>query len=248
VTIHGIDVSAAQGVLTDAHWRAIAKDKSFVYCEARTGNDGNDAQFKTYVAGARAAGIRVGAYLFAYCLVDSPIHPGRSPEEQAQAFFEASGGLGGSAGELSPVIDLEDPTPDKWVADGGSAAQVTDWSGRCATKVSSLFGRSPVIYTYPDWALHAGLAGLEKYLLWLAVYGGSTYRTVKPWTSAAILQVGAGTYTLPNGLPCDEDEISDDTTIAGLLDPTTDPPPAELPTDPELLVDPDGPLSTPTAG
>lgn len=212
--IAGIDISDAQGVIADVQWQAVAADKRFVIAEAQIGNDGPSRQFARYVAGARAAGLVVGAYLFAECLPDDPAHPGRDPESQAQALFVSSGGLGGSPGELAPAIDLENPPPERWGLDGCSPAFVTDWSGRCASKVKSLFGRAPVIYTYPWWAKSAGLAGLDAYPLWLAVYGGSSYRTVPPWKSAAILQTGAGTYRLPNGLPCDEDQIADESTFA----------------------------------
>ena len=207
--LRGLDISSAQGDLSSAHWQAISRDKFFVYCEARTGNQGDDSHFDRYVVGAQNAGLFVGAYLYAECLPDNVAHPGRSPEAQAQAFFEAAGGLGGQEGELSPVIDLEDPPPENWGADGCSPAFVTDWAGRCATKVHSLFGRAPMVYTYPWWGKQAGLAGLEQYLLWLAVYGGSEYRTILPWRSAAMLQVGAGTYRLPNGEVSDEDELDE---------------------------------------
>ena len=215
--VKGCDISACQGAIPDVHWRAIATDKRFVYIEARIGNDGDDADFGAYRAGSMAAGIVAGPYLYAECLPNDPAHPGRAPEDQAQAFFVASGGLGASAGELPPAIDLEDPPPERWGVDGCSPAFMTDWSGRCCAKVQSLFGVAPVVYTYPWWAKNAGLHGLDAYPLWLAVYGGSSYRTVPPWKNAAILQTGAGTYRLPNGIECDEDEIVDEATFQALL-------------------------------
>jgi lysozyme len=208
VTVYGIDVSSAQGDLTDAHWAAIAATKSFVYAEARTGNDGNDSHFARYVAGARAAGLTCGAYLFAYCLPDLSGHPGRGPEEQAQAFFEASGGLGGTPGELPPAIDLEWPASGDWPKWGCSAEQITDWAARCAAKVQALFGRSPLIYTYPYFARSAGLAGLEVYPLWVASYR-ATPDVPAPWKFEALWQTSGGGLVLPNGAKCDEDEAEE---------------------------------------
>jgi GH25 family lysozyme M1 (1,4-beta-N-acetylmuramidase) len=216
MTVFGIDISDAQGEIPDVQWQAIAVDKRYVICESRIGNNGNSKNFTRYVAGARAAGMTVGAYLYAYCLPDDPAHPGRSPEDQAQAFFEAAGGLGGNPGELAPVIDLEFPAPEafeKWGCDPG---MVADWAVRCAAKVKSLFNRKPMIYTYPYWGKTVPLTGLVDCPLWLATYGGSTYKTISPWLSASMLQTGAGTYRLPNGSPCDEDSVADEATFAML--------------------------------
>jgi lysozyme len=209
VTVYGIDVSSAQGDLTDAHWAAIAATKSFVYAEARTGNDGNDPHFDAYVAGARSAGLVVGAYLFAYCLPDIAGHPGRSPEEQAQAFFEASGGLGGTSGELPPAIDLEWPASGDWPKWGCSAAQISDWALRCAVRVETLFGRRPAIYTYPYFARAAVLAGMNDYPLWIASYRAAPDVPL-PWSSEALWQTSGGGLVLPNGSKCDEDQATDE--------------------------------------
>jgi lysozyme len=221
VSILGIDVSDAQGEIPDVQWQAIALDKRFVYCEARVGNDGDSKNFARYVAGARAAGMTVGAYLFAYCLPEDAAHPGRSPEDQAQAFFKAASGLGGTAGELAPVVDLEWPAPEAWGQWGCSQGQIVEWADRCLAKVESLFGRTPVLYSYPYFLKSLGGEIVRQDLrggspLWLAVYGGSSYRTFDPWPSSAILQTGAGSYRLPNGSPCDEDAIADDATFAML--------------------------------
>lgn len=220
MTILGIDVSDAQGIVSAVQWQAVVQDKQFVYNEARIGNDGNSKHFDQNVVEQRAAGLTVGAYLFAYCLPDDAAHPGRSPEDQAQAFFEAANGLGGSPGELSPALDLEFPAPEAWGSWNCSPGQLQDWSGRCAAKIQALFGRAPVIYTYKYWAQTANLSGLAQYPLWLADYAGATYRTVAPWSSAAILQTGNGTgpgaYRLPNGAPVDENAIPDAATFAML--------------------------------
>jgi GH25 family lysozyme M1 (1,4-beta-N-acetylmuramidase) len=221
--IKGIDVSDAQGIIPQVQWQAVALDKKFVYNEARIGNDGNSKYFDQNVAGQKTAGLISGAYLYAECLPDNPAHPGRDPESQAQAFFEASNGLGGNPGELPPCIDLEDPDPAHWQFLGITPMFLEDWTGRCIDKVKALFGRAPMVYIYPWWAEEAKLTAAGRCPLWLAVYGGSSWRTVMPWspTPAVMLQVtngtGVGAYRLPNGEPCDEDEVADDAAFQDLL-------------------------------
>jgi GH25 family lysozyme M1 (1,4-beta-N-acetylmuramidase) len=222
MTILGIDVSAAQGVIPSVHWQAIASDKSFVIIEAQVGNDGPNAHFDDYLSGATAAGMVVGAYCCAACLPDDGIHPNRDPEGQMQLFFTACGGLGATPGELRPVIDLEDPEPSHWAADKVTPAFLEDWTGRAIDKVVALWGVRPIIYGYPDWFQHAALRKVASCDLWLAAYGGSKYRTAPPWNTlspivlASMLQVSDGGYRLPNGAPCDENEVYSPVTYADL--------------------------------
>jgi GH25 family lysozyme M1 (1,4-beta-N-acetylmuramidase) len=223
----GIDVAGdVQGPIPAVQWQAVALDKRFVYCQARLGNDGDTPLFDQYVAGARAAGIVVGAYLFCYCLPDDGIHAGRDPEDQVQAFFAAADGLGGDAGDLPPALDLESPPPERWGQDGVSPAMLEDWTGRAVAKTKALFGVLPVVYTYRWWAQQAQLTAVGACPLWLAAYAGATYTTAPPWSyssaraRATILQTGNGTgptaYRLPNGSPVDEDQI-DGVDFAALL-------------------------------
>lgn len=220
--IRGIDISAAQGVIPEVHFQAIVLDKSFVIIEAQVGNDGPNPHFDTYLSGAKAAGMTVGAYICAACLPDDGIHKNRDPEGQMQLFFEASDGLGGTPGELRPVIDLEDPDPAKWTADKVTPAFLEDWTGRAGDKVVALWGVDPIIYGYPYWFQQACLKKVGNYDLWLAAYSGSKYRTAPPWNTfspivlASMLQVSDGGYRLPNGAPCDENEVYDSVTFARL--------------------------------
>ena len=223
MTVLGLDISDQQGDLTDAHWVTISATHRFVYAQAREGNKGNSQRFPAYVAGARAAGVACGAYLFAYLLPDDGVHPGRDPESQVQAFFEASGGLGGATGELPPALDLEDPPPERWAADGVTAAFAEDWSGRAIDRVVALWGVLPVVYTYDWWAIEAKLVRAGACPLWLAHYSGATYKTAPPWPAPTILQqgngVGPGALILPNGRAADEDEAGDDDFAALLVRP-----------------------------
>jgi lysozyme len=213
----GIDISSAQGVLTDAHWAEIAKTQRFVYAKAQTGNDGADPTFAPNVARARAAGLVLGAYHFAYPLPDAAGHANRDPEGQAQLFFEASDGLGGNVGELPPALDLEWPAYGDWAKWACSAAQITDWALRFLVRTETLFGRRPIVYTYPAFAKFAGLQGLNSYGLWIASYQPVPW-IPEPWSSCVIQQTKGGEgLRLPNGSPCDTDVVADEETFAGLL-------------------------------
>jgi len=218
--IQGCDISCNQGFLSDAHWKIMggAMDLRFAYLQARKGNDDDDPKFASYVAGARAnTSIALGPYLFVYCLPEDPAHPGRSPEDQAQAFFVASAGLGCNAGELPPAIDIESPSPDRWDVDGVSRGFLDDMTGRCADKVESLFGRSPIIYTYPWWQKEAQLVKVASRRLWIASYQ-DVPAIPAPWTSCVMQQTAGGArLRLPNGSPSDSDVVADEATFAALL-------------------------------
>jgi GH25 family lysozyme M1 (1,4-beta-N-acetylmuramidase) len=216
--IRGIDLSANQGEISDAQWQSLATSGiRFAYLRCGVGNDVPDTRFAAYVAGAKAVGIVVGAYHFAYPLPDSTEHPGRDPESQCQAHFEACSGLGSNIGELPMALDAEWPVPQDWGHWGCAADQITEWLLRYLAKAKSLYGRDPIVYTYPDWAGHVGLVGLDAYRLWIASYE-STPTIPAPWTSWSVWQSSGGTsFKLPNGAPCDEDQIADEATLASLL-------------------------------
>jgi lysozyme len=216
--IRGLDLSQLQGDLVDAHWATIAGDGiRFVYLRAGVGDDPPDTHFARYLAGARAARLMVGAYHFAFPLLPDGVHAGRDPEDQAQAHYEACGGLGSSLMDLPPALDLEWPAPEKWNEWGCSAQQVTDWGTRYLAKALLLYGRAPVVYSYPWFIKAAGLGGLGKYPLWLASYQQTAPSAPSPWSKIFMQQTSAGGYKLPNGCPCDEDQIIDASLSGSLL-------------------------------
>jgi lysozyme len=217
--ISGIDISSAQGVLTDDHWAKIAQNQRFVYVEAQIGNDTLPIQVelaRRNVALARAAGLVVGAYHFAYPLPDLAGRPNRDPEGQCQLFFEAANGLGGQVGELPPALDLEWPAYGDWEKWSCSAEQITEWALRFLVRAETLFGRRPIVYTYPAFAKVAGLQGLNSYGLWIASYQPVPH-VPEPWTSCVMQQTKGGDgLRLPNGSPCDTD-VSTEESFAALL-------------------------------
>jgi len=92
--MQGIDVSHHQGAID---WAALpAQGVDFAYIKASEGGDFRDRRFAANWVGARAAGIRRGAYhFFTLC---------RSGAEQAANFIAA---VPVEAGALPPAVDLE---------------------------------------------------------------------------------------------------------------------------------------------
>jgi lysozyme len=92
---YGIDVSHHQGAID---WRRVARDRiAFAYVKATEGGTFTDPRFAANVAGARAAGLRVGAYhFFTAC--------GPRADVQAANFLSAMPVLDD---RLPPAVDLE---------------------------------------------------------------------------------------------------------------------------------------------
>jgi GH25 family lysozyme M1 (1,4-beta-N-acetylmuramidase) len=168
----------------------------FVWVKCVEGNEGKDPAYARNVQRARDAGLVVGAYHFAFPLPTDPKHPGRSPLEQARAFYDGCAGLGSQVGELSPALDFEwpprfdktkfldkngngkrdpdEPLVDQWARWGVTAASLSEWARECAEAMTILWGRRPVIYTYPSFfkavAAGADVSWAQRYPLWLADY------------------------------------------------------------------------------
>ena len=141
----GVDVSHHQG---DIDWARVAGDGiEFAYLKATEGSTFTDPAFAANVAGARAAGLRVGGYhYFTLC---SP------PGPQADHFVATWRSVGLGPRALPPVVDLEligncDPPP---VASAMLAA-ARDFVSR----VEDATRRRVVVYVHPDFeATYPGL-------------------------------------------------------------------------------------------
>ena len=194
------DVSGYQG--NDVDFAAMAAwGVRGVYVEARQGNDRDNSCFDAQVAGAKAAGLAVGAYLLAYPLPESGQHPGRAPVDQVHAFWEACSSLGSEAGSLPPMLDCEWPVEAEWGAWGCTQASVASWIESAAQMVDQQWGRPCGIYCDPDWWGALGGAGrlpcFGQRRLWQAEYtvGGDLVKPASavpkapaPWGGASIWQ------------------------------------------------------------
>lgn len=210
-TIQGVDVSSVQGVVD---WGALhVSGIKFAFVKCVEGNTLRvDSKFWENVAGATAAGIAVSPYFFAYPLPgDSTAF--REPAAQAAHWFELSMGYGSKRGQLAPALDAEWPVVTDWSRWGCSALQIRAWVLECLRAMRGLWGRTPYLYTYPDWwghihgALEPEFATASK--LWMANYDKRP--PLGPWTKATFVQISGGGMKLPgSGVPCDEDVFNGD--------------------------------------
>jgi GH25 family lysozyme M1 (1,4-beta-N-acetylmuramidase) len=244
----GVDVWNGYGKID---WvKAKAAGVRFVIAKCTQGNDGKDSRFDEYVAGAKAAGIPVGAYLYGYALPTVVGKSGRSPAAQAAALYEDSGGLGSNPGELPPVLDMEFPARwdrrkldsngaliDQWQRWGITGPEfIARWTLACLAEMERLFGRTPILYTYPDFWARLGAFGklpeFKRYPLWIASYPKSAASqplpdpaskplVPGPWSDFAIWQFSAdGSPVKVPGIPAcplDRNVIKDENTLAKLL-------------------------------
>lgn len=232
--LKGLDVSSYQGVVNWPSVVAMGCRFAFIKCsEGNKGRDpifdiptfnvdrrraanvsGRDPQFDANVDGARAAGLRIAPYHFAYPLPDQVGNPLRSPANQAKFAFDCAEGLGSNDGELPPMLDLEWPTPENWTKWGCSADQIKTWAKEYLTAATGFWGCRPILYTYPYfWGKLEAAADdfFKDFPLCIASYPDATQWPIegehpvlpKPWDHWTFWQFTGGGMKLPNGTPCD---------------------------------------------
>ncbi len=131
----GVDVSSYQhGASLD--WAQVRRaGQDFGFTKATEGTGYANPYLAGDWAGMRAVGMARGAYHYA-----RPQASLQSAVDQAN-YFVAVAGTTRQAGDLAPMLDLED--------DGGlSPAQLVAWTHTWLDTVARLTGRRPVIYTY----------------------------------------------------------------------------------------------------
>lgn len=131
-TVRGVDVSHYQG---EIDWPAIAKqDIEFAYVKATEGSGSRDERFDANWSGARASGLRTGAYhFFSY---DS------SGLDQAENFIAT---VPAESDALPPVIDVE--AYGGYDARPASRADVLPQLRAMVEALQKHYGKPPVIYT-----------------------------------------------------------------------------------------------------
>lgn len=145
--IPGIDVSIYQGAI---NWSAVAKSGvKFAYLRATYGKDSVDPTFAHNRAQAKAAGIKVGAYHFAYPELNSA-------EDEAAHFLSIAAPV---TGELLPALDFE---------------KVLDvaWAARFVSIIQKQIGVYPILYASSSWLPTLGKNDtVAKCPVWQADYG-----------------------------------------------------------------------------
>lgn len=159
----GIDVSGHQG---DIDWNAV-KSAGVEFVFIRVGNRGTtegkiypDGYAQDYYAGAKAAGLSVGAYFFSQAITTA--------EAQEEAWFVLEQ-LKNWELELPVVYDWE------WVGDDARTAnmdpQLLTQCTQAFCQIISSAGLRPMIYfNYSQGLELLDLAQLDAYEFWLALY------------------------------------------------------------------------------
>lgn len=152
--IQGIDVSKYQG---DVDWTAVAgSGVKFAWIKATEGGDYIDEKFRQNWELSRAAGIRRGAYHFAYWC--------RPAQEQA-AWFVAN--VPNDPGALPPVLDVE------WNPQSRTCPRKIPREEALADMkvildaMERAYGKKPVIYTSVDFHRDVLQGEFEDYPMWV---------------------------------------------------------------------------------
>ncbi len=156
----GPDVSSHQhdgGQLIN--WFAVkASGQNFAMVKATEGLSYVNPYFVPDSIGMRLAGVARGSYHYA--------DPSLPAAPQAALFATITLGINGY-GDLPPVLDLEQ-------SGGLSPAALIGWTHQYLDTVQVLTGRTPIIYTYPNfWRTRmANTTQFTRYPLWIADYNG----------------------------------------------------------------------------
>lgn len=167
----GVDISRWQGGAFPFK-QAKAEGRKFCIIQAGYGTSSGatlDSQLAHNVAGARAAGLNVSFYFFAY--------PDRSSAAvQADAFWKLIKPYYKKGSDLWPSLDFEE-TFTSWA-----------WVEAFMARLAALAGGA-IFYTYLGFIqAHPAPAGMAKHPLWLADYTTIEPASPAPWPHISIWQ------------------------------------------------------------
>ena len=158
----GIDVSYYQGDIT---WPRVKRAGiEFAFIRAADGTDLIDPMFQANWGGAGNAGIPRGAYQY--------FRADQDPVKQADVLIGLLRTHG--AGELPPVIDVEDTAglPLQTVAENARA-----WIERVRKELKV----EPIVYTNPGMWITRGAPEIASQTLWVAHYTTTCPSIPSPW-------------------------------------------------------------------
>ena len=191
--VHLVDVSGHQSRPLD--WYAIKRaGVSVAIAKASEGVGSPDSWRARHLAGARAAGLRVGVYHYLRVRANRP----QDAAAQASEFCAI---WASERCDLRPVVDVET------MSNGG--ASLAEWRAAVlgfVSEVERITGSSPAIYTSAGEWLGLGLGGLVEVArcpLWLAAYTSAIPSAPAPWREWSAWQY-TGTGQI-EGVPVDLD-------------------------------------------
>ncbi|SFV08021.1 glycoside hydrolase family 25 protein [Pseudoduganella namucuonensis] len=171
--LNGIDIYAGSGPI---EWHKVAEaGTAFCFVRGVYGTAADKAAAPN-VAAARAVGMKTGLYHFFRARMD--------PAAQTQAMLAAMDACKIGAGDLPPVLDVEDnPNYDgPWNNADNPAyiAALRSWVQTMKDRV----GRAPIIYTRASfWAQLGNPAGFSDCTLWVASYRDDAPTMPTGWPS-----------------------------------------------------------------
>ena len=178
MALKGVDVHDKNGAID---WAGLAGTGiQFAFVRAAYG-DRLDTRLSENYQGAKGAGLVVGLYHF----YRQPL----SAADQRQVMLRAIDQVQLGAGDLPPVIDVEDnPKYDgEWDNANNAAyiADLRDWLQAIRQKI----GQAPIVYTRASfWNQIGHPDGFADCPLWVANYGVSNPHLPRGWTDYAFWQ------------------------------------------------------------
>jgi GH25 family lysozyme M1 (1,4-beta-N-acetylmuramidase) len=158
------------------NWNKVAKaGKSFAIVKATEGttyiNPYFAGPYAADYADALSAGLVHGAYHFA-----RPTEPVIASAKAQAKFFAQTIGPVTTPKTLPPALDLE-------VTGGLNPGQLVTWAQEFLIEMRTLTGRTPMLYTYPDFWINdlRDPSALARYPLWMAEYKVSTAPVADLW-------------------------------------------------------------------
>ena len=160
---YGIDVSKHQGMID---WNKVKTDFAILRAGFGRYTSQKDPKFERNYAGAKAAGIPVGAYWYSYA------RSAEEAREEAKACLQV---LRGKQFEFPVYFDIEDNTQEFL----GKAVLTAMCEAFCDTleKAGYFAGVYASTYWFTNKLAHGRLAG--KYTIWLADYRAGYNKTLK---------------------------------------------------------------------
>ncbi len=228
---HGIDVSDYQG---NINWSQVAAGKKFAFVKATSGLNGNQSYFAQNIQAATAAGIKTGAYHFAY-----PNYTTANTGTAEAQHFLAVAKPYISTGYLRPALDMEDaPGQNSYPGQQLGKGPLSQWIRDFASEVKRQTGVDIMIYSPRDYARHYFTTDLSMYAYWVPTNDGNEADApydMGIWGSWAFKQYRFGTDSNGNitatcpGVSggCDLDSFNGDLTalnsyvIGGVVNPPT---------------------------
>lgn len=185
MAIEGIDIYQGDGGID---WSRVATGgKGFTFVRAAYGSSPDKLVVQNFV-GAKHQGLKVGLYQFYRATI--------SYKKQIVSFMDTvtSAKIGYGAGDLAPVLDIEDnPHYDgPWDVKNNAAfiQGIKDW----IIAVKSKFNCDPILYTRASfWKVLGNPTGFSQYPLWVANYQNANGKPAKPtlptgWSNWAFWQ------------------------------------------------------------